>query len=390
MSLQWSASAGRLLRESKFVEAEAAYSQAVALDHTNVQGHLGLGRIATLRSEKRQAAKHFSTAYQIDPHNPDVILAFAGVMENREARLTLLRNFLALARDHRVQAVRQKLQVEEQIGNRTASVLSSPYEPYRIPLFSSRTGLLLHAKINGGRELKLIVDTGASGVVLNASSARGMNLELLAQTALAGFGSGPMAQARLALAASFESGEFQLANLLLEISQMELTVDADGVVGLDLFENFLIRVDARARVLALTPFADEPPLAACPDCVPTYRLGHLLLVHGKVNGASDGYFILDSGAPCSLVSRKLFPRESGRSSEASGVQGTQDLGIPSTPVSIELGGKHFFDFEYATLDTDEISSRNGAEISGAIGLSMLRNVALTIDYRDGWVKLGKP
>jgi hypothetical protein len=237
------------------------------------------------------------------------------------------------------------------------------------------------------KELKLIVDTGASGIVLNGSAARGMNLEPMAHTALAGFGAGPLAPAQLALASSFEAGLYRLENVLLEISQADLTPDADGVIGLDLFENFLIRVDARARMLDLTPFREAK--AACPDCVRTYRLGHLLLVRGKVNGSAEGYFIVDSGAPYSLVSRKLLARNTGRVSEASGAQGIQSLAIPSAPVSIELGNKHFFDFDYATLDTEEISSRNGTEISGAIGLSMLRDQPLTIDYRHGWVKLGK-
>jgi hypothetical protein len=356
-----------------------------------VRGHLGLGTIATIRSSKSKAAQHFSTAYQIEPYNPDVILALAGVMEDRPSRLTLLRNFLVLSHDRKAQAeVREKLKVEELIGSRAASIRSGLSTSYEVPLFPSRkAGLLLRARINGGRELKLIVDSGAAGVVLNPSASRGLKLEFLGSMSLAGYGSGPMGQAQLALAEAFETAGFQIANLLLKVSQIELTPDADGVAGLDLFENFLIRVDAPARLLVLTPFGKEQSQAACAECLPAYRVGHLLLVRGKVNGTADGYFILDSGAPYSLVSRKLLPRYSERTSVAAGVQGTQALGIPSAPLSFALGNKHFFDFEYAALDTDEISARNGTEISGAIGLSMLRQMPLTVDYRDGWVKLGK-
>jgi hypothetical protein len=48
------------------------------------------------------------------------------------------------------------------------------------------------------------------------------------------------------------------------------------------------------------------------------------------------------------------------------------------------------DFDYATLDTDEISARNGTELAGAIGYCVLRDFALTVDYRAGLVKLSRP
>jgi hypothetical protein len=390
-SIELSALGDSMFRQSRFEDAEAAYSQALTLDQRNTRGHLGLARIATLVSDKKLAAKHISAAYQIEPRNPDVILAFADVVEDRDARQTLLRNFLALSTDERTQEVLAKLRIEEQVGSRKASVLESPYRPYRIPVMqSSKAGLLLHARINGVRELKLVVDTGASGIVLNASAARGLSLEPLVPMALAGYGSGPMATAQVTLAACFEAGGFKMSNPLVEVSETEITREADGIVGLDLFENFLIQVDAHARTLTLTPFTDEPVKAFCSDCVRMYRLGHLLLVRARINGTADGYFILDSGAPYSLVSRKLLQRGEGSIREAKGIQGSQELQVPSAPVSIQLGNKHFFDFQYATLDTDEISARNGTEITGSIGLSVLRDVALTIDYRDGWVKLGKP
>jgi hypothetical protein len=122
------------------------------------------------------------------------------------------------------------------------------------------------------------------------------------------------------------------------------------------------------------------------QCSKAYRLGHLLLLRGTVNGSTEGYFILDSGSPHSVVSRKLAPY-GGRSVVIAGVQGSQSVTIPSAPVSIRLGSRHLLDFNYATLDTEAISARNGTEIAGAIGYSVLRDLALTVDYRAGLVKL---
>lgn len=390
---QLSAFGDNLYRQSRFEEAQSAYSHALDLDPHNVPGHLGLGKIAELLSDRGAAAKHFSAAYQVEPFNPEVILAFADVVGERGARQTLLRNFLALspAKDRKSEDVQARLHIEEQLGTRNVAELKSVYESYLLPLSnlrstgSRREGLLLHVRINGSRELKLILDTGATGVMLNASAIRNSGLEFLAPAALTGYGSAAPSPARVALAASFETGALRIANLLAEVSEIELTPDADGVIGLDVFQDFLIRVDPRARVLELNPL-DE---SSCKDCMQAYRLGHLLLVRAEVDGHGEGCFILDSGSPYTLISQRLMTR-SGHTTQMTGAQGDQAVVLPSSPVALRLGDKHLWGFEYATLDTGELSASNGTAIAGAIGYSLLRDLSLTVNYRSGLVKFGTP
>jgi hypothetical protein len=385
----------RLFREARFEESETAYAEALDLDQRNVRAHLGMGKIATLLSEPERAAGHFSAAYQIAPRDPDAILALANVVENVKARQTLFQNFLALASDARVEDVKARLRVAEQVGTMALSVLSSHYQEYRIPLGYGRpAGLMLRAKINGGRELKLMLDTGATGIVLNASAGSEMEFEFLAGAVFWGFGSATPAAGRIAWPASFEAGALKMTNLLLFVSETDLMPEADGIIGLDVFKDFLIRLDPPARTLELTPFpgqaesqSEESPV--CRDCMRAYRLGELLLMRGTVNGHADGYFVLDSGSPYSLISRQLVPQD-GRFAVFTGAQGGQDVAVPAAPLNIRFGAQHLVDFDYATFDTAEISGRAGTEIAGVIGFSILRNVSLTVDYRDGLVGFGKP
>jgi hypothetical protein len=179
--------------------------------------------------------------------------------------------------------------------------------------------------------------------------------------------------------------------LLVDVSETNLAPDADGLIGLDVFKDFLIRLDARRRTLELTPFPEQEgetsrESSACHECLRAYRLGSLLLVRGTVNGHASGYFILDSGSPYTVVSRKLII-EDGRRATFAGAQGGQDASLPSGPISIRVGDRHLMDFKYAAVDTAEISSRNGTEIAGAIGYSLLSDLTLTIDYRMGVVGL---
>jgi hypothetical protein len=391
-SLQLSALGDRLFRQARFEDAETAYSQALDLDPGNPRGHLGMGKIATLFSEQHRAAIHYSAAYQNAPRDPDAILAFANVVENATARQVLLRNFLELARDARVEDVRARLRIAEQLGTTPLAVLNSPYVPYSIPLLSVRsTGFVLRARVNGGRELSLILDTGATGIVLNASAGSQMDLHFLADAMLSGFGTTQPITARIARAASVEVAGLKISNLLFHVCATDLTRAADGMIGLDVFENFLIRLDPPAHKLELTPFAQSEATSregtACRECLRFYRLGPLLLLRATVNGKAEGYFVLDSGSRCTMISNKLVS-QGGRAGVFAGAHGRQDVTVPSTPVGIRLGERSLMDFEYATFDPAGISAQNGVEIAGAIGYSLLRDLTLTVDYRAGLLQLG--
>ena len=390
-SADFSTLGDQLFRQARFDEAQAAYAQALGADRRNFRAHIGMGRIASLLSDLRGATQHFSTAYQIAPFNPDAILFFADVVEERASRNILLRNFLALAardRDSRIPAVAARLASEEglqsRIGAAPCNQLESPYQPYSIPLSKQRTwALQLEASINGRAPLHLIVDTGASGITLNASSARTRDLDFLAPIAVLGFGPSKPATGREALARSLRAGDLELANVLVVVAGMEVSQDADGVIGPDVFRQFLIKLNARARRLDLTPLPEPAP--ANPRATRAYRINHLLLLRGKVNGASEGYFILDSGSRYTLISRDLAT-SAGQPGTIKGVQGEFTAGFPASPLNLHIGSREFVDFEYATLDTSEISVRSGTEIGGVLGLPLLSNIALTLDYRDGLVE----
>jgi tetratricopeptide (TPR) repeat protein len=381
-SVELSARGDRLFRQAHFEEAEATYRQAIDLDRTNLQGQLGLGKIAAMLSETARAARYYSAAYQLDPLNPDAILGYANAVENPAARQTLLRNFLTVSRDRRAEDVKARLQIADRMGTDAVAVVQSPGQFYRISLQSAASGLLLPARIDGGRTLRLLIDTGASGVVLNAAAAAGMRLEFLADAAITGFGSGAPAAARVARAASFDSGALKILNLPIQIAEHDLIPGVDGVVGLDVFRDFLIQLNFRTGVLDLTPAAD----AVCPGCRQIYRLGHLLLMPGTIHGRVQGYFLIDSGSTGSLIARTLV-FEAGTEDDFGGAQGRQQVSLPATPVVIRIGGRSVLESRYAIFHNSDISASLGTEIAGVLGYSFLRDSVLTIDYRAGLAAL---
>jgi hypothetical protein len=178
---------------------------------------------------------------------------------------------------------------------------------------------------------------------------------------------------------------------------------ADGVIGTDVFQEFLLRLDARARVLELTPFADGIGATGRPgdpwifyerpsgtegargQASPAYHLKHVILLPTTIDGQQQGYFLLDTGSAFSAISDQIASRFSGPSVALFGAQG--QVRGRRQPVRLEVGGEPLVDPEAVAVDLSAMSAQQGVEISGTIGYSLLRRRVLTINYRDGLVQL---
>ena len=86
-----------LFRQSKFSDAEQAYRSAVDADENYARGHWGLGRLEMLASHRTAAREHISRAFQLDPRDPDIVLAFADFVQDAGSRVVAACNRLACA-----------------------------------------------------------------------------------------------------------------------------------------------------------------------------------------------------------------------------------------------------------------------------------------------------
>lgn len=381
-SAQLSDQGDRLFQQARFEEAESAYREAVDLDGRNVQAHLGAGKIAAMLSDRSQAARHYSAAYQLAPLDPNAILGFADMVNDPAAQRTLWRRFLSVSKDWRSEDVRARLAMAAGPG----PSIEDAGRSYILPLESAGGGFLLAASVNHGRRVKLLVDTGASGVVLNRSAAAAMRLEYVAEAAIVGFGAEEPAGARMMRAASFDCGELRFFNLPVQVAMTDLIPGADGVVGLDVFGDFLIRLNGRKRSLELVTKAYPNAGASCPHCQPVYRLGHLFLQPVTINGHAEGYFIIDSGSVPTLISRRFLFQDGGESA-LTGAQGREGVSLPVSPLVLRIGNRPLFEPGYAAFDEAKISRRFGTEIGGVLGVSLLRQFTLVVDYRLGLIDL---
>ena len=241
--------------------------------------------------------------------------------------------------------------------------------------------MLVAARINGGRPLRLLLDTGARGIVIDSGTARKLDLETVAASRLGGFGDAGKGESRVALARSVTFGDLAFEDCLVEVAGQNLTAGADGVIGADVFERFRIGVDGRAGVLQLTPF-DDSPRGGSQASVPAVGIGKLLLVKVRVQGGSEGLFLVDTGAAFTTVSRQYLPtcREAGHAVEMQGAQGAIGSAFRAGPLAFDVGGGlALTDPAPLVMDLRAISQAQGIEIAGILGYSTLGDIA--VHYR---------
>jgi tetratricopeptide (TPR) repeat protein len=398
-----------LLRSQRTSEAYAAADLArnSGLESSDIQ--TAVGRALFRRGDFDRAAQAFEEALRRDSGNAQALAGLARV-EATEARFRT-------SMEHAARATRLAPEDAELVAlaeRETEPVLKSPYRRYTFKLDRVSYGrnvmgsYTLQVRINGGPEATLILDTGASGVIIDRKTAEKARLTGRPRTTtLGGFGDG-----RRRTALVFPVRTLQIGDLAFEgspVSVLETLHDrrvpewVDGLIGGDVFQQFVIAIDGFKEKMVLDPY---PGLTAAPprdsaDAVrpvpagfsPFRRLGHMILLATNVNGGPARWFVLDSGAPSNLIdfgasaaSTNVVKDDLTR---MGGIQGRTRNVFRSDRANLVFAGVHDDNINVLTIDIGPHSDSVGVELAGFIGMPVLEQYSFTIDYRNGVIAFRK-
>ncbi len=122
----------------------------------------------------------------------------------------------------------------------------------RIP-FTPGQPIMVNARINGGGNTQLMLDTGAQGTVISPTALAALGISY--RNAVRGSIKGVTGNADV-LAVRIESIEVEGARfgpLLVVAHDAGLGSGRDGLLGRDFLDNFIVTIDSSARVVTLTP-----------------------------------------------------------------------------------------------------------------------------------------
>ena len=436
-----------LFRQGKIGEAEQEWVKVINSGYPDAHAYLDLARVRRAIAKYKTAKSLVDKAHELDPGDPDVEEAWVNTL-GRAERIKYLENSLSdpnnLDPDERQNATTSLVYLRERAkqprhGCRLASTVTRT-EASLVRLLSDPThlrGYGLTVSVNGHKS-NLLLDTGASGIVVKRSIAEKAGVGKIAETKSWGVGDKGPKNSYVGIADSIRIGELEFQNCPIDVIEGRSVAEEDGLVGADVFEDFLVDIDFPDEKLKLSELPkrpgetarkpelnsendDDPPDSELPQGDGTgkpasdkkegaatnasqlqdryvalemegythiFRFGHLLLVPTMIGDVPQKLFLLDTGALTNTISpaaAREVTKVHNDDTIVKGISGRVNKVYEANKAVLQFGKLRQENQDITAFDTTSLSEDAGTEISGFLGFAMLRFLDIKIDYRDALI-----
>ena len=401
-----------LFRRAEFAEAEGEFKFALKLDPNFALAWWGLARIAECTSMNKTAGTYLRRAYAIDPKDPRIFRDWTMRLQGQQ-HLDALEKYASMFDPNRnekeLEDLRQHIQLDKALHGRAIMVLASAYEKAEIPLatlISEATHMLYYGlEVSLNRTtLRLVLDTGASGILIPRWAAEKAGIVGVSGATFGGLGdNSKLSGGYRGIVERVRIGNVEFRDALISVSNQESVGAADGLIGTNVFSQFLVTLDFAAKDLRLDPLPgyhvgddqlhDRTILPEMQNFTRVYRFGHLLLIPTRVSDSREVLFVIDTGADRTLISYNIAREVSKLNRDdrmrLKGINGQVADLYQTGNLFLQFAGFRQKNLGMTAFDMWEQSRRLGTEVSGFLGLPVLNLFTLTIDYRDGFVKFDR-
>jgi tetratricopeptide (TPR) repeat protein len=427
-----------LFRQGEIPEAGTLFGEVMVLVPPNARAYLGAARVAEASAMYAREQVLVKRAHEIDPAEPDIKKMWMQT-ESVPGRIKSLQGYLAQPSNDDADTRRTLTESLELLrasqpaplgGCRPSSGVTST-ETNLIQIQTGGKGLQgygLEVTING-QASKLLLDTGASGIMVSRKLAGQAGLKPVSDVRVMGMGDKPDSQGHIDSANSIRIGDLEFHSCQVQVLD-SLSTAEDGIIGADVFSEFLIEMDfpgSKLRLSQLPPRPGEAPAkaslktgheesatepeakpATSPDSeqpvarnsgyndryvapemhsyVQTFRFGHMLLVPTKINEGPEKLFLLDTGAFDNTITpdaaQEVTKVHRAPRVDVHGLSGDVKKVYVAHQVTLDFGHLRQTVPDMVAIDMSRVSRHAGTEVSGTLGLVMLRLLKVKLDYRD--------
>jgi tetratricopeptide (TPR) repeat protein len=408
-------------RQGKMDEAEKEFLAQIKRGTRDARAYLGMARLYSAFSFHKSAKQMIDKAYELDPADPDIRKAWMGTLSLAEV-IKALQAYLAAETndDAEVRAnleheltVLQDAKDQPNRSCRLRNKVSSASVNLETLWFSARhmRGVGLNTKLNGTSTV-LMLDTGASGILIDRKTAERAGIKQVVKSEIAGIGDKGNASGYVGFVDSVRIGDLEFHGCYVDVTDRKLQTGEEGLIGADVFAHYLVDIDFPNNKLKLSELpprpgesaeqsaADSDAMAApkfydqyiAPEMksyTPILRFGHDLLIPTRVNNSDPVLFLIDSGGFDDLISsnfgREVTKVEGDSHTTVKGISGSVNKVYRADTVNLQFSHFKHDRQDLVSLDMSRMSNGAGTEIAGVLGFAMLRLLDVKIDYRDGLV-----
>ena len=432
-------------REGKISEAEREWVNVINSGHQDARAYLGLARVRWAISMYKTGWTMVDKAHQLDPADPEIRRIWVRKLSRAE-RIKYLEEYLAgeTNDDAETRAGMQhyleylKARAKDPRGACHLVSEATTTETQLVHLLVDPThlrGYGLSVVVNGEKS-KLLLDTGASGILINRNLAEKAGVAKLSDTDIGGVGDKGNRSGYLGLANSLKIGELEFQDCPVEVLEQRSVTGEDGLIGADVFAAFLVELDFPNEKLHLRELPKRPEETATKITLQTdsgdtnspgeepaektteakraesappphsgpqdryiapemqsytqiYRFGHNLLVPTLIGDAPVKLFLLDTGSLRNSISPSAAEEVTNVHSDprtiVKGISGSVKNVYRADKAVIQFGHLRQENQDLVAIDLTRLSDRMGTEVSGILGFAMLRLLDIKIDYRDALV-----
>jgi tetratricopeptide (TPR) repeat protein len=434
-----------LFRQGQILEAGKLFDEVISapLPGTapNARAFLGAARVAAASAKYDREKILIRRAHDLDSSDVDIRKLWMHTL-SAPARIQSLEEYLSQPTNDD-DDVRRRLREQLDFLKASQAARSARCHPVS-DVTATKTTLTFVSLGNGvqargldveidGKPARLLLDTGASGILLTSKLAAQAGLKPVSDIHISGIGDKVDSQGHLAYANTLQIGGMQFSSCQVEIVD-RIPVASDGIIGTDVFAQFLIDLDFPNSVLQLSALPPRPGESAskpsltlgggysaidrdadstnkasssqdtmsgisrgaeaedryvAPEMhsyVQAFRIGHMLLVPTKINEEARKLFLLDTGAfdntIAPAVARDVTKVHRAPQRDVRGMSGDVKKVYVADRVTLDFGHLRQTVPDMISFDMSHVSRRAGTEISGTLGMVMLTLLHIRLDYRD--------
>ena len=427
-------------RQGKINDAEREWVAVINSGYPEPRAYLGIARVRRALAMYKGEKAMLDKAHDLDPYDPDIQEQWVGTL-SLEERIHYLQtvdnsNSTPEEREDSAKYLAYLNERVQQKGNscRLVSKITATETPLVRLLEDPQhlRGYGLSVVLNG-HKTSLLLDTGASGILIDRPVAEHAGITRIGTTKVWGIGKKGMRDAYYGIADSIKVGDLEFSNCPVQVRESRSVAGDNGLIGADVFEQFLVDIDFPNEKLRLSqlpkrPGETAPSLAlnsedsgdaqdsesAAGDAATSsvvspkssgpqdsyiapemqsythvMRFGHDLLVPTAIGNVPSKFFLLDTGSLTNFISpaaaREVTKVHGDSDTTVEGISGRVDKVFSANKAILQFGHLKQENQDMTAFDLTPISDSIGTEVSGFLGFTTLRLLDVKIDYRDALI-----